>query len=510
MRTPRLFGWGWGRGSKPPPGRPVRGEVAPAAIHGLLDAYIGELPQDPRQRARPASTQTWHQEPIRLYRDTLRDERVMAALDQRLDALVAKAWNVEAGGDRPLDQDAADDLQAQLDTVSFDAIYRQLAHATWYGYAIAEMIWGRSGGRVIIEDIRVRSPDRFRWNAGGALQLVNQTHPSGLPVPEGKFVVVRRSGEHGDLPWAPGLARWCYWPVMLKRQVIRYWALANQRFASPVPVGEYPPGATAGEIANLKEIVVGFTTAGAAVLPEGQKINLLESLRRSGGDYVDLVTYLDRAVTTTVLGQSSTTDQGPWRGTAEVQKDVRDEVIVADARMVDGALNHSIARWMTTWNWPGAAPPRIVRDTEPPEDLDRRAKREETVSRTAGIRPTRAHVEGVYGGVWEDAPAPPVQPPRTGDAGPMPGRGLELAGGGDRDAVSRAVEAAIARDGWEPFMAPVIEPIIAAAGSAADLDSFRKEIPGLFGDMDPSVLAERLHRMTFSGEMSEAGGEGDG
>lgn len=57
---------------------------------------------------------------------------------------------------------------------------------------------------------------------------------------------------------------------------------------------------------------------------------------------------------------------------------------------------------------------------------------------------------------------------------------------------------------------PVIEPVIAAAESAADLDSFRAELPGLLDDMDSSAMAERLHRMTFSGEMSEAGGESDG
>ena len=141
----------------------------------------------------------------------------------------------------------------------------------------------------------------------------------------------------------------------------------------------------------------------------------MESARRAGADFEEFVKYLDSAITTTLLGQSSTTDQGPWKGTAEIQKDVRDEVIAADAHMLDDALNHTISRWLTEWNYPGAAIPRIRRDAEPPEDLDKRAERERIISETTGLKPTQAHVEAVYGGEWEEAPAPESPQPGNQD-----------------------------------------------------------------------------------------------
>ena len=115
---------------------------------------------------------------------------------------------------------------------------------------------------------------------------------------------------------------------------------------------------------------------------------------------------------------------------------------------------------------------------------------------------------GSTGGEWEETPASPVQPPGIGDAGPMPGRGPELAGGGSGDAVARAVDGAIGAGGWEPFMAPVVDPILAAAEAAGDIESFRRELPALIDRMDASTMAERLHRMTFSGEASAAGEDG--
>ena len=109
-------------------------------------------------------------------------------------------------------------------------------------------------------------------------------------------------------------------------------------------------------------------------------------------------------ITTTILGQSSTTDQGQWRGTAEVQREVRDETIAADARLLDSALNTTIVRWLTGWNFPSAAIPQIRHDAEPADDLNARARREKIIAQTTGWRPTMEHVVDVYGGEWEDNP----------------------------------------------------------------------------------------------------------
>ena len=289
-----------------------------------------------------------------------------------------------------------------------------------------------------------------------------------------------------------------------------------------------------------------YATSAGVTLPEGQEVEIVESARRAGGDFEQFVGYLDRQLTTTILGQSSTTDQGPWRGTAEVQKDVRDETVAADCRLLDNALNCTIARWLTVWNFQSAAFPRIRRDASPPEDLDARATREETISRTTGLRPTQAHVEEVYGGEWEvapegarnqDAPRPaaPVMPGQAEppnedeppdeapDGEPDPTMALaatlialarerrddRLAARVPRDAIDDAV-GRLVRDEWEPMMAPVIEPILAAAGEALErgdtLEDFRARLPGLLATMDDEPLVETLHRMGFSAALSGQAG----
>ena len=485
------------------PKRPPAGEIAAPNVGQRLQQYIGELPPDPRSQSRYAHSWRDDSAALRLYRDVLRDERCQAALDQRLDAAIARPWEVEPGGRTARDKRAAAHLTETLRAIDFNPICRQLLFGVWYGYAVAEAVWGRDGNRVVLRDLAVRSPDRFRWAPDGSIMLRTESSPYGEEVPPGKFVTLARAGEHRDLPHGPGIARWCFWPVWMRRNGLKFWAVALERFGAPTVKGTYPPGADEKQKNDLLDLVQAFATSVGVTMPEGQDIALVDTAQRSGGDFEVFCQYLDRSISNTILGQSSTTDQGPWRGTAEVQKSVRDETIAADCRLLDNSLSSTIAHWLTTWNFPGAAIPRIVRDASPPDDLDARAKREEIVSRTTGLRPTRRHVEQVYGGEWEDAPPPPLRPalPPAGESDYA-----ALAGGRSRDAFDAAVTDFFSGEGWEPMMEPIIEPILEAARGALErgesLEAFRDRLPELLAEMDDSRLVETLRRMGFSARLS--------
>ena len=269
-------------------------------------------------------------------------------------------------------------------------------------------------------------------------------------------------------------------------------------------------------------LIKGLSVGSGVAIPEGQDIELMESSRRAGADFDEFVKYLDSAITTTLLGQSSTTDQGPWKGTAEIQKDVRDEVIAADAHMLDDALNHTISRWLTEWNYPGAAIPRIRRDAEPPEDLDKRAERERIISETTGLKPTQAHVEQVYGGEWE--PAPELPEPAAPALTPALSQGereeywkavmpatlrATLQGAareGDTTADPLGDAAVDAANDWEQLTGPIIEPILAAAAEAETLEDFNEAFGGLSEQLDDEALALRVRANAFSAWLSGRAG----
>lgn len=484
--------------------RPETTEIAGVntGIGANLAPYIGELSPDPRQ------TSTYRQRGrddsyvLQMYRNTLRDEQVYATLNQRLDAAVDVGWTVEPGGTKQQDKRAAKDLEEQLQKLKFDTICRQMLFGVWFGYSVAECMWKADGSRVTLADIRVRACDRFRWDDDRTMLLRTWQAPHGEPVPDHKFWVLARGGEHGDVPHGPGLAYWCYWPSWMRRNGHRFWAVAMEKFGMPTPKGKYPPGDEASKNALLD--VLRQLSAGAGVaIPEGQDIDLLYSLRSMSGDFKAFPEYFDRMISKVILGQSSTTEQGPWRGTAEVQKDVRDEAVKADCRLL-GESFQDVVSWITAWNHPTAAPPKVIRDASPPEDLDQRAEREERVSRMSGLRPTKKHVEETYGGEWEPKPMPdPAAPGDTDPDDPGAADNAQLAEPDD-DAVDREIKDLLAGEGWEPLMLPSINPILAAVREAGDLETLRKRIDegDLFQDVDSAKLADVLGNMMFSAETS--------
>ncbi len=494
---------------------PVTAEIAGTGFGDVVEPYIGELSYDPRATSGYRSGEHDVSRELLLYRDALRDERAYSALAQRLDAATAIPWEVQPGGSGPRDQAAADDLAEQLGGFEFRRTCRQMLFGVWYGYSVGEAIWGRDGGRVVLADLRVRAPDRFRWTAAGSLLLRSRTSPRGDPVPGQKFVVLTRPGESADVPHAPGLARWCWWPVFLKRNAVKFWAIALDKFGTPTAIGKHRRNANTAEKNKLLSVLKGIASGSGVALPDDQDISLLQSAARAGGDFQAFVNHFDSAMTTLILGQSSTTDQGPWRGTAEIQMDVRNEVIAADCALLDAALNTSVATWLAAWNHPGAAPPVIVHDASPGEDLDRRAVREEIVGRATGLRPTARHVEEVYGGKWEPDPASPLHGPYPGHAGAMQpalrrGDGPMLAAGGGADPIGQSVIDLLAGDGWAPMMEPLVQPILDAANAAMargdSLEKFRAQIPEIIRRMDDTAVAEALHRTTFSAALSGQAG----
>ncbi len=458
------------------------------SVHDRAAAWIDEIDLDPRGRHGRRGA-------LRLFEAALTDARARAVLDQRIDAGVAAPLEIEPGGTMRRDRQAADDLREQLQALEIDRITREMLHAVWYGYAAAECLWRIDGARVALDDLRVRHPGVIRWDPDTMEPLlVTRSSPAGAPLPPAKFVLVANPRGHGGQPHGPGVAQWCIWPVWLKRMTVRSWAVALERFGTPVATARVQRDASAEEVERALAALASLASGTSLAIPEDIAIEILEANRRAGGDYEVFAREMDRMIASAVIGQHGTSEIGPHVGTGEVHMKVLERLVTADARRVCDALRRTVATWLTAWNHPGAAVPRLHRDTAPADDLESRARRDAALATASGLRPSRAYIEAVYGGEWEPASDPPASGP--------PAR---LAAPGADEAIDSAVEA-IAR-GWEPLMGPVIAPVIEAAGRATSMDGLRDILddPALHDAMDNGAFERRLARATFSARVSAAG-----
>ena len=167
--------------------------------------------------------------------------------------------------------------------------------------------------------------------------------------------------------------------------------------------------------------------------------------------------------------------------------DVRKELVEADADLVCDSFNRSIATWLTAWNFPGAAIPRVRRNMPDTEELKALAERDKLIV-DMGHRLSADYIEETYG-VTVDRTAPP----------PAPAPGPEFAEG-DEDGPGVLADR-LAEDA-NPLMDGLIEPIRQIVEEASSLEEVRDRLLDAYPDMDVSGFAALMQRALAAAELA--------
>lgn len=493
--------------------KPVAGEIAGTGngrdiTRGYVDALPIVPPTDSVLVARCAGD-------YQQYEDLLRDDQVGTCLQQRKLALAAKEWKVEPGASDRASKKAADRLSALLNRLEWDDHTKKMLSGLFFGYAVAEVLWSQDGLEVTIDRIKVKRQRRFAFSPSGELKLLTSATPQGELMPDKKFWTFSCGADHDDDPYGLGLAHWLYWPVFFKRCGLRLWTTFMEKFAAPTALGKYPTGADKTQQNRLLQSLAAIRTDGGVIIPEGMQIELIEAARSGTADYVSFYEHMDRAISKVILGHSGAADSTPGKlGGEDNAIEVRRDIIKADADIICGSFNASVARWLADYNDPRATPPRVWRVCEEPEDLTKRAQRDKTIV-DMGFRPTARYITETYGGDWEEkAPLEPPKPPVPNANPPAPAFAeptqcphcADFADAAGPDALDGLRDLAL--EGWQPLMWPVTNPLVAALDAALQrgdsLADFAEVLPGLLEKMDITDLTTSLAN---AGLMARAAGD---
>lgn len=472
------------------PARPDRNEIASTLdgrdiTRGMTDPMRLEMPDDTVLMQRGGGDYT-------LYKEILRDDKVKPALDQRFRAVVARAWEVIPGGKRAIDKAAADFISQQLKAIPWDAITEKMLYGVYYGHAVAEVLWGQDGSRVVIDKIKVRDRRRFGYDGAMRLRLRTMKAPDGELLPERKFWHFSTGADHDDAPYGLGLAHWLYWLVWLKRNGLKFWAVFLEKFGTPTGVGWFPPGTSPTDQSKLLAALRAIQRDSAIILPEGMRAELLEATRSGTADHAAFTAMLNDAITTLIIGQTASTHGTPGKlGNEDLQGNVREDITKADADLICMSFSESVVRWLTEWNFPGAALPQVWRSMEDEEDLNQRAEREDKIQ-AWGFKPTMAHIQDVYGGEWEEkAPPAPVPPTVGGAEAAKPGTPTPPAFAEPQSALSPIdpQSARLAGDA-APAWGSILASVKTMVETAADMEQLSNALLEAYGGLDSQALTK--------------------
>lgn len=301
---------------------------------------------------------------LALYDEIERDTHAGAMLDKRRNALISRDWEVEPGGDAPIDKEAADLVAEMIDAIAFDQICRDLLNATLKGFAVAEIVWERDGARIRPARLKAHDQRRFVFDRDWQLRLLTYAAlVEGEALPDRKFIV-HRVGVRGNNPYGLGLGSSLFWPVLFKREGITFWLHFLEKFSGPTVVGKTPYGMLTDEQSRLLNTLMEVRTSSAITVPIGTDVEFLEASRGGTVSYEGFCAYWDKQISIRVTGETLTTqvtDGGGNRALGEVHQEQLDILADSDGDLLTDTLRDTLCQWIVEYNLPGAAVPSIRR-----------------------------------------------------------------------------------------------------------------------------------------------------
>lgn len=447
---------------------------------------------------------------LKLYDEVDRDSHAGGVLQSRKLAVTGKDWEIitaksatKAGRPAvtPQDEAIAEFVKNTLLSCNFNQARLELLQAILYGFYIAEVLWEFADGAVKIKKIIGKHPRRFCFTSERELRLLTPHNMiDGEIVPDRKFIIFTFADS--DNPYGKGLGRTLWWPVWFKKHGIKFWLIFLEKFGMPTAVGKYPPGTDPKQQQALLDAIDAIQQETGVKIPDTMAIDLLEASRTGKASYESLCDYMDKQISKAVLCQTATTEGTPGKlGNEEAQGETKQEVIEADADLLDDCLNETLIRWIVDFNFPALKEyPKIKTRAEKKPDLRKQSEIDKTVTADIGVPVGKKYFYETYGIPEPDAdedlvtPAQPVRPQAGGEFAERKSRYTP-----EQENIEGLVAETTKQA--QAAMSGILEPVKKMIAKAKSLEDLRDNILQIYSEMDPSELEELVARSIYIADL---------
>lgn len=483
-------------------------QIATRLAAGDMTSFFGLLPNpDPVLKAMGKQ--------IDVYRNLLVDPLVMGARSRRASAVLAmeRGFNLEKSKRTPARVLKA--LELVFSEFDMQRMVGDLIDGAFFGYRVAEVMWGARDGFVAPLDMIAKPSEWFGFEPeDGRLKFRPRMTTTGVDVPERKFVVVGKRRNWENPYGEPDLAA-CFWPVTFKRGGLKFWMTFTEKFGMPWAVGKLPRSAPATEVEELADKLDRMVRDAVAVVPDDASVEFMTMSGSFNADlYERLLMFCRSEISIALLGNNQSVELQSNKASATaaqaVEKDVRD----ADAQMIAAGFNQ-LVRWMCEVNWPGVVPP--VYDFWEQEEVDEALATRDERLKKAGVNFTNEYWKRAY--KLEDGDLGPETPAdsaigRAGESARQRGASLKAATGvaasfaepgtDDVPADQAALDAAIDQlpaDAISAAMKKLLTPALKAIESASTPDEVRQALLDAWPEMDATDIEELMTRAYFVADL---------
>lgn len=164
-----------------------------------------------------------------------KDTHLFSQMQTRKLAVTGLDWEVQPFSEDEIDKEIADFIDEQLKGIeNFDEVLIDMLDAIGKGISIMELAWTVEDGRNVIEDIEYVHPKKLVWDSTtDELKVCTREYPSGVELPENKFVVHKYKAKSGHASRA-GIMRVVSWMYLFKNYDIKDWVSFCEVFGMPL------------------------------------------------------------------------------------------------------------------------------------------------------------------------------------------------------------------------------------------------------------------------------------
>lgn len=184
------------------------------------------------------------------------------------------------------------------------------------------------------------------------LKVCTREYPSGVELPENKFVVHKYKAKSGHASRA-GIMRVVSWMYLFKNYDIKDWVSFCEVFGMPLRLGKYDASASESDKKQLMEAIISLGTDAAGIVPSSTMIEFIESQKTTSVEiYEKLARYCDEQISKAILGQTLTSDSGGGSyAQSKTHNEVRHDLTVADAKSLAVTIRRDIIRPLVEFNY---------------------------------------------------------------------------------------------------------------------------------------------------------------
>ena len=435
---------------------------------------------------------------IKVYREMI-DAHLDAVKNKRFASITSRAWTIDGSKG---DQKKAKFVEEYLWNIDLRNVISQMLEAIGFGYAVHEIVWNTVqtdlGTLILPTAIKDRKQEWFKFDSDSKL-LLQTNDGSRREMPERKFLVTRNRPTTAN-PYGNAVYSRCFWPLAFKKGGLKFWMLFVEKYGMPKAIGKVPPTATEKEQQNFLKMLAGLVRDAVAVIPQTGSVELLEAGAANANPHKAIVDWADQAMSKAWLGETLTTEQTSSGGTqamATVHNDVRADLALDDAAMIESSINQLI-RWIYEINWPNEKEIPWM-NIILPEDLQEARLNRDIKLTQLGVKFNAQYIADIYGIDEKYFEMTEVQP-----QGGMFAEGPEKKGKvrSTSHELRKQVNAFTEHLEDECEKVDILAPIRELVENAKSLEEVRDKLIGCYAEMPMGKIADEMEQAFLAADLA--------